>query len=167
MKGTWFLLLLVGLAGCSDNRLSGDTLPEEQPEDFNFRLAYGVSPQTFNEINTIDGTFTKDLVTAGTETTSFLWAEEELAFFYQQFKQLNILDLPRQSKKASSPCSEPFHSYELYLIADEEKYTLSWDSSCSNKALEEWEGFMHKVHDDIIYPSEAYQSLPEAVGGYD
>ncbi|WDF04757.1 MULTISPECIES: hypothetical protein [Shouchella] len=167
MKGIWFLLLLVGLVGCSDSKLSGVSLPEEQPEDFNFRLAYGVSPQTFNEINTIDGTYTKDLVTAGTETASFLWTEEEVAFFYQQFKQLDIFDLPRQSEKASSPCSVPYQSYELYLVADEEEYTLSWDSSCSNKALEEWEAFMHAVGDDIIYPSEAYQSLPEAVGGYD
>ncbi|GAF22028.1 hypothetical protein JCM19047_1758 [Bacillus sp. JCM 19047] len=59
MKGIWFLLLLVGLVGCSDSKLSGVSLPEEQPEDFNFRLAYGVSPQTFNEINTIDGPILK------------------------------------------------------------------------------------------------------------
>ena len=71
-KKQYLLLLFVGmiLVGCGvvyffvkqQNRM-----PDTMPGDFAFDIKFGV--QSRNEINTLQGTFTKDLISNGTVTT--------------------------------------------------------------------------------------------------
>ncbi|UTR05909.1 hypothetical protein MM326_17810 [Alkalihalobacillus sp. LMS6] len=157
------MLIMTFLVACSQH----PSLPEEQPDDFQFHLTYGFGESPTNEINTFDQTFTKDLVQAGTETISFEWTNEQMATFYNQFRDNHVLQLPSESESARAPCTIPYRQYDLHFVVQGEAYRLKWDSECSTDAIDQWEQFMGNVYENMLNPSEAYQLLPDAVGGYD
>lgn len=146
---------------------SHPSLPEEQPDDFQFRLTYGFGEPPVNEINTFDQTFTKDLVQAGTETISFEWTDEQISIFYDQFRDNHVFQLPSESESANAPCTVPYRRYNLFFVAQGKEYRVNWDSECSTDAIDQWEQFVEDVYENMLNPSEAYRLLPDAVGGYD
>lgn len=56
------------------------------PDDFNFSIHFGV--QKRNEINTFDGTVTKDLIADGTATTELTLTKDEMKDIYKKCKTL-------------------------------------------------------------------------------
>ena len=55
--------------------LQAQSSPTDIPEDFGFVLKYGVKAR--NVLDTFEGTFTKDLIRAGTKTTELVLSKVE------------------------------------------------------------------------------------------
>ncbi|WP_391204428.1 hypothetical protein [Psychrobacillus sp. L4] len=60
------------------------------PSDFDFSIHFGV--QKKNEINTFEGTGTKDLIADGTATTELILREEEMKDIYEEMQEINIVE---------------------------------------------------------------------------
>ena len=84
------IFLSIGLLGCqqsgkekeSNNEISKNVptlttknMPKDMPNDFDFSIQFGV--QKKNEINTFEGTVTKDLIADGTVTTEVILTEKK------------------------------------------------------------------------------------------
>ncbi|GAA0342200.1 hypothetical protein GCM10008931_36980 [Oceanobacillus oncorhynchi subsp. oncorhynchi] len=78
-----FMMLTLSLYACSQpetNEPEPETTPVDSvanmPDDFDFSIQFGVGKN--NEINTFEGTVTKDLIENGTATAEISLTEEEM-----------------------------------------------------------------------------------------
>ncbi|SDO49555.1 hypothetical protein [Alkalicoccus daliensis] len=155
---------MIIITACGAQSTETDQLPEEMPEDFEVILQFGMR-QPPNELNTIEETFTKDLITEGPATTEFPLSGEEREFIYTEMREANVLDVAEN--QGGSSCKEPHYSYDLEMTAAGDTYKESWDTSCENPNTNAWESFMDSMMAEIIEPRPEYQELPEPTGGYE
>ena len=144
------------------------------PNGFGFVLMYGVGAK--NIINTFEGTFEKDLITAGTAKTKLNFSDEELKRIYSIMKSINILDY---SSNYNPPYTdnpdpgverlvEPHMTYNLYLKINSKSKDINWkDTNGSDAANAKELRNLFRYIEEIIISKEEYNSLPDAVGGYD
>ncbi|WHT48562.1 hypothetical protein QNH10_01620 [Sporosarcina thermotolerans] len=98
-----FVLLILLLSACNESvsitneeipdsssltETNFEPMPNSIPDDFGFSLQFGITKK--NEINTFNGTFTKDLITAGTVTTDLTLTEEEMVSIYEMMKDVKF-----------------------------------------------------------------------------
>ena len=99
------LFLLIGLLGCQQNgkeeEVNNETsknvtnsptqnMPKDMSGDFDFSIKFGV--QKKNEINTFEGTVTKDLIADGTATTELILTKEEMKDIYGKMQEIYIAE---------------------------------------------------------------------------
>lgn len=168
-RKTFILILAVFvfmLTGCSDNETQNNLMPEEKPSDFYFVLNYGVVPT--NQIDTLKGTFTKDMVTIAPVTTTLILSDEEINEIYTQMRKINILSYPNNFKPESNMFVTPFETYSIKIFFNGIEKSIYWEDenlSKSKKAVELRNLF--KRIEEIIYAKDEYKNLPRAQGGYD
>ncbi|WP_053070498.1 hypothetical protein [Alkalihalobacillus pseudalcaliphilus] len=162
------LLIVLFCSSCvSQDEQSEQGMPAEKPDDFDFSLKYGMG-LNMNELNTYENTYTKDLIEDGTATTELFLTEEEIAYIYEQFRQLGVKDLPHDRATGKYiTCMEPHSTYVLKMTVAEEEFRLKWDTACETPAKIAWEKFVNNLESTIIFVKEEYQQLPEAKGGYE
>src|SRR5665647_2086970 len=102
------ILILILLPGCT--KANDKT---QQVGDFGFTLKYGVGAK--NELNTFEGTFTKDLVIAGTTTTGLRLSNTELNQIYEEMLRIHIMDYPETFKESRNSMVTPFQTYDIYI----------------------------------------------------
>jgi hypothetical protein len=162
-------VLVIILAGCVPNQRPGeipkDQMLSEKPEDFSIILKYGVRAK--NVLNTKDGTFTKDLISAGTETTELKLSNDELALVYDAMQKINIMKYPEVFKPDSSQFVRPYQTYDLTInYAGQDKRVFWEDESLSRgpEATQLREVF-EKIK-SIIECKDEFKRMAEPVGGY-
>ncbi|MDP4142908.1 MAG: hypothetical protein Q8936_00290 [Bacillota bacterium] len=164
------ILLLFTLIGCSEktpsNTVVNSQLPEKKPSDFNFVLNYGVNAK--NQLDTIKGTYTKDLVAAPSVTTPLKLSEKEMNEIYSRMKDINIISYPENFYPKSNMFKTPYDTYSIKIIANGKEKTINWkdESVSDSKEAVQLRGLFIKIH-SIVSEKEEYKKLPRQTGGYD
>ena len=173
-----FILLILVLSACSQSEIKGlepahsdsfASMPEDMPDDFNFSIQFGVGKN--NEINTSEGTVTKDLIEDGTATTEIALTEEEMETIYEEMKEINIVETKEFEPEPvnGTMCStQPHEEDEWEIIIDGETITHSvsgayCDPTNDTKQLIGLRDYIFS----IVRGKEAYKELPNAKGGYE
>ncbi|MDR1184778.1 MAG: hypothetical protein LBK67_08280 [Coriobacteriales bacterium] len=154
-----------------------DVLVDHMPDDFDFVLDYGVLSK--NSIDTYNDTFTKDLVTNGTETISFAIPVDKMQELYAAFREYEISELPDDLNAYAALFIEeesmstvlPASQFVLTYTCDNEIRTITYDAGTrwtTEDPLDPWTrlfGFVEVVC-EYIYGTEEYQNMSPAEGGY-
>lgn len=161
-----FLLFVFILTACSSNDVHNNQLPEEKPSDFNFVLNYGVNAK--NQIDTQKGTYTKDMVTVPSVTTTLKLSDEEINEIYTTMRDINILSCPDNFAPETNRIVEPFKTYSIKIIVNGVEKSIYWkDEHLSEKEeAVKLRDLFKRIHEMII-AKEEYKKLPEPQGGYD
>lgn len=138
-----------------------NTVPQTTvPEDFNLVFKYGVGAK--NELDTFDGTYTKDLVMDPPVTVDFKLSDDELTGIYEKMTDLEVFEITDTAEEGMfiTPCS----SYYLKVQQNSVQKELSWDN-CSGEIDSKLQEFTNYVI-SIIESKDEYKELPDATGGY-
>jgi hypothetical protein len=148
---------------------------------FNIIFRYGVGAR--NELNTFNGTFTKDMVSAPSVTIALDLTPEEMETIVQKMVEIGFFEYPddfsikeRVPENGSLVTERPNKSYYFIVEYGSRRKELRWEdgSTC-------WEVGQEIVVDEkarkleelalliegIIKAKEEYQKLPLEVGGYE
>lgn len=156
------ILSIFAFAGCS----SASSLPDEMPRDFNFILSYGVNGK--NQINTLKGQFTKDMVTNPSVTADLKLSVEEMKSIYNEMKKINILSYPDIYYHKTNTKQTPFYTYSLKVIYNGMEKNIYWEDETVSKSSKSVK--LRKLFNNIeemIINKDEYKKLPDAKGGYD
>jgi hypothetical protein len=142
------------------------SVPDEPgPSEFAFRLAYGVGAK--NVLDTRAGTFTKDLVTAGTATAKLQPTPEVLDGFRARILTMDITKYPPSFDYDRTVMTTPYMTYQLWVWLHGTEYRVCLETeyrTADSRAAVLLE-FVKEVR-QWVESTQAYRSLPAAVGGY-
>lgn len=161
----YILLIAILLVGCNTTSTKNQ-LSLAKPKDFNFVFNYGVGAK--NQLDTIKGQYTKDMVIEPSVSTNLKLTDEEMNTIYSEMMRINILDYPENFKPKNNGFQTPFSTYHIKIIIDGKEKNISWEDeniSQSKEAVQLRELF--KKIQEIIVNKEEFKKLPEAKGGYD
>jgi hypothetical protein len=159
------LLIATLLAGCNSTSTK-NKLPSTKPKDFNFVFSYGVGSK--NQLDTLKGQYTKDMVTEPSVSTNLKLSDEDMDTIYSEIRKINILGYSDSFNPKSNVMQTPYYTYNFKIIADGIEKNISWadkNVSQSKEAVQLRELF--KKIQEIIECKEQYKKLPEAKGGYE
>jgi hypothetical protein len=150
--------------------LIGNPPPDSGPE-FSLIFRYGIGAQP-NELDTLKGTFTKDLITLPPVTTSLTLTREEMEAIYRKMAEIGFFSYPEVFKVNVPPGEAtiivtPFEKYYFEVTAGSRHKTLAWDDEIRN-----YNGQAAQLRSlvqfikGIITAKPEYQVLPQASGGY-
>ena len=169
MKRRWAIMIvlalvaaLLGTVGCS--------APPPSPSNFNLIFKYGVGAR--NELNTFDGTYTKDMIMDPSITVNLSLSKEELDRIYQKMIEINFFGYPDEFSVSVSPGEPagmvtPHLSYYFRVEYDSKVKELRWEDNITNpdKKAEKLRELINLIR-DIIESKEEYKKLPSPRGGY-
>jgi len=149
----WFLASLVPPYDSSQN-----------PVNILFR--FGVEAR--NELDTFNGTFTKDLVIDGTITRRLTLSEGELKQIEQKLVDINFFDLPESFPPHTNRFVTPEDDYYLSVQKGTTVKTVSWNTnsmmdSITEQKLQELTALIQSM----IESNPEYRMLPPANGAYE
>lgn len=142
----------------------------QRPANFELILNYGVGAK--NVVNTVDDTFTKDMIIDPSITTTLVLAPHDLDLIYQKMVEINFFAYADTfAIPIASGCPgggiAPSMSYAFEVVAGDQTKTLEWNDSITNQNTQ-----ADKLRDliklivTIIESKQEYKELPEARGGY-
>ncbi len=159
------LLLSVSLTLIAVIASLQNTDSSSQESDFNLLFRYGVGAK--NELNTFEGTYTKDMVIDTPITTGLILSEEELEQIRQKMIEIDFFnypeDFPPRLDRIVTPCTDYFIRVENGSIVKE----INWNT---NSMLESdiqdnlWQLVGCII--DIVEQRPEYKALPPAKGAY-
>ncbi|MDW0118251.1 hypothetical protein QTL97_15060 [Sporosarcina thermotolerans] len=176
-----FVLLILLLSACNESvsitneeipdsssltETNFEPMPNSIPDDFGFSLQFGITKK--NEINTFNGTFTKDLITAGTVTTDLTLTEEEMVSIYEMMKDVKFAGTKHLIPTVIDCAIEPYGEDEWEVLVNGEiiRHSVS-EAYCKPtddaKQLIELRDYIF----DLIQSKNSYKELPDAEGGYE
>lgn len=140
-------------------------LPEKMPSDFNFVLNYGVNAK--NQLDTLKGTYTKDMVTETSVTTALKFSDEKMNEIYSSMRKINILNYPDNFSPKSNMRQTPFKTYSIKIIVNGKEKNIYWeDENASNsKDAVQLRDLLNAIH-KIVSGKEEYKKLPKPKAGY-
>ncbi|WP_391122714.1 hypothetical protein [Psychrobacillus sp. L3] len=150
------------------NESTAQTMPEIKPNDFGFSIQFGEGKK--NEINTFEGTVTKDLITDGTTTAAVTLTDEEMDEIYEKMKEVNIVETKEftpESIDGTICIQEPHEEDEWKITIDGENIIHSVSGAfceLTNDATQLIE--LRNYVFSIIRSKEEYIELPESKGWY-
>ena len=137
----------------------GNPVLEEGGVEIVFR--YGVG--AINELNTIEGTFTRDMVVDPPITIPLNISENVKSDIYQKALDLDVFNIstePLDENVYVTPCS----SYYIRINTPSEENEAVWDS-CRGDVAEPLINFSNYLI-QTIQSQEEYKALPTPNGGY-
>ena len=153
---------LLGTAGCS--------APPPSPSNFNLIFKYGVGAR--NELNTFDGTYTKDMIMDPPITVNLSLSREELDRIYHKMIEINFFGYPDEFSVSIPPGQSvgmvtPYCSYYFRVEYNSKVKELWWEDNIINQD-EKAEKLREliKLIKDIIESKEEYKKLPSPSSGY-
>lgn len=158
------MLILILFAGCNSTN-EGMEKSYKQANNFNFVLNYGVNAK--NQINTIEGKYTKDMVDGSTVNTNLKLTDEEIDRIYSEMNKISILDYPELFEPKEGVLVTPFESYSLRVIINDKEKHIYWEDKSLSKTKEADQ--LRQLFENIqliIINKDEYKKLPEAKGGY-
>lgn len=141
-------------------------MPVTMPPDFAFSVRFGITGK--NEINTFNGTVTKDLVVKGTAQAELVFTDSELADIYARLRTINIYRELNLEPDSRNCVQTPFDEEHWRIRLDGEERSFYWDEenceiTADAKLMKELRSYIF----ELVKSKPAYLELPEAVGGYD
>jgi len=125
-----------------------------------------------NELNTLKGTYTKDMVSDPSITINLSLYQQELDSSYKKMVEINFFNYPDGFSVSVLPGESvgmitPHSSYYFEVEYGSEVKELRWEDKITNKdgkasRLRE----LIKLIRDVIEAKEEYQKLPEPTSGY-
>lgn len=162
----------------ANNELGREIINADTSDDFNFSINFGTYGK--NCIDTYNSTFTKDLVSDGTETIDFVIPADKMQEFYMAFEEYKISELPddiniaaKSSMGKSQTMIASFNrNYSITYTYKEKTRTIRcndsgpWDAEngppdTRNRLVD----FVSLI-EEYIYSTEEYQNMSPSVGGY-
>jgi hypothetical protein len=140
-------------------------LPENKPNDFDFVFKFGVGAK--NQLDTINGQFTLDMVSQPSVTTNLKLSDEEMNTIYSEMKKINILSYPVNFNPKSNTSQTPFDTYYIIITADGKEKEILWrdeNVSMEKEAVQLRELF--RKLKKIITDKEEFKKLPKPTSGY-
>ncbi|WP_019909568.1 hypothetical protein [Paenibacillus sp. HW567] len=169
------LLIILVLAGCEGAKKSSPisttatpavAMPEQKPADFAFSVRYGVTAK--NEINTFNGTVTKDLVSSGTATANLKLTDAEMTDIYNRMRELNVLGELKLEVEDKACAQVPYVEEHWLIQINGEQRPLDWsEEHCQIPSDARKLKELRNVIVELVTSRSEYQALPEAVGGYE
>ncbi len=149
-------------------RLPEYTAPQDKAtvsQDFGFILRYGVRAR--NELNTLKGTFTKDLILAGNSTTRLKLSGSELQEIYAEMLAMNIVDYPDILREKSQQEVTPYLTYDLTIYYKGTSKQIYWDDQSLSKSPQaiQLRSLLNKII-RMVESKPEYKKMPAAEGGY-
>jgi hypothetical protein len=159
------LLIAFSFVGCNSTSTKNQ-LPESKPKDFNFVFSYGVGSK--NQLDTIKGQYTKDMITEPSVSTNLKLSDEDMNTIYSEIRKINILDYPDNFKPKNNAIQTPYYTYTFKIIANGMEKNISWadENVSESKEAVQLRKLFKKIQ-EIIESKEEYKKLPEGKGGYD
>lgn len=141
-------------------------MPETMPADFAFSVRFGITGK--NEVNTFNGTVTKDLVIKGTAQAELVLTDSEMADIYARLRTINIYRELNLEPDMRNCTKTPFGEEHWQIRLDGEERSFYWDEeNCEITADAEQLKELRSYIFELVKSKPAYLELPEAVGGYD
>jgi hypothetical protein len=154
-------------------RVSDEELSVSKRNDFNFIFRYGVGAK--NELNTFQGTYTKDMILAAPVTTNLSLTPDEMDIISNKMIEIDFFSYPKDFKIVvpegeSYGIVHPSSSYYFRVKYKSEVKELTWDNKDffifykdekADRLVE-----LIKLIINIIETREEYQKLPPPAGRY-
>jgi hypothetical protein len=157
-------LILFSVVGCTLTN-NENQLPNSKPADFNFIFNYGINAK--NQLNTIEGTYTKDMVLEESITTDLKLSDEEMDIIYLAMKDINILNYPENFTPKSNTMLTPYQTYSMKIYFSGKEKSIYWKDENVSKTKEatQLRELFIKI-EEFIYNKEEYKKLPQPKSGY-
>ena len=154
--------LLLGTIGCG----------APTPGDSNFNLIFKYGVGATNELNTFNGTFTKDMIMEPSIKVKLSLSEEELDSIYQKMVEIDFFNYPDRFSVTVPPGESiimvtPYESYYFKVRYDSRVKELWWEDEIKNENIEaDRLRELIELIWSIIQSKEEYKKLPPPKGGY-
>jgi hypothetical protein len=131
----------------------------------NIIFRYGVGAK--NELNTLKGTYTKDLVMDGRATTSMVLSQEELKSIQTELTETGFFSIPENFPSNPSMTVDPQTDYCIIAQEGNQTKEVNW---CNNSLMET--NIQNNLTQLVTYlrsmieQKPEYKSLPAPSGGY-
>ncbi|WP_133305044.1 hypothetical protein [Paenibacillus pinisoli] len=150
-------LLLLSLLSCSP----AEPKQSEQPASFDFVFSYGVMNK--NVLDTVQGTYTKDLVTAGTATTNLSLTDEEMKQVYELMNEIGLWNYPNEIEGMNVI---PASGYHFQILVDGKEQNIHWNGEFNENQTHRGFKRLTSMIIEMVRNKEANQALPESEGYY-
>lgn len=167
LAGTWLTM------GLTDQIEQAKLIKELPGDDIRLIFRYGYGMYTKNELNTLNGTYTKDMVVDPPVTTHLSLSRSELDAIINKMNDINFFSYPdwfavpiRQGGVVGEVT--PFEGYYFKVEYSSGTKELYWDDNITNANAD-----ADKLRDliqlikGIVESKQEYQRLPAPRGGYD
>jgi hypothetical protein len=162
LAGLALALALLCTVGC-DNHQPGES-------DFNLIFKYGVNAR--NELNTFQGTYTKDMIVDPSMTIELSLSEEELDRIYQKMVEIDFFNYPDEFSIPVAPegpvtIVTPYASYYFKVQHNSVIKELWWEDEIvkEDERADRLRALIEFIR-DIVESREEYQKLPQPRSGY-
>jgi hypothetical protein len=142
------------------------------PRESNFNLIFKYGIFAKNELNTFNGTYTKDMVSDPSITVELSLTEEELDSIYEKMIEIDFFNYPDKFSIVPSPNDlvrmvTPYSSYYFKVQYDSRIKELRWEDEILNPDIQA-DKLMELINliRDIIESKDEYKELPEPTSGY-
>ena len=159
-----FIIVIAALPG-----MGGCAAPPPETSNLNLVFRYGVGAK--NELNTFNGTYTRDMVMDPPITVNLSLTEEDLDRIYEKMLEINFFDYPDEFSVSTAGGSfgimTPYSSYYFKVEYDSSIKELRWKDEISypDENADRLRELIQLIR-EIIEAKEEYKSLPEPTGGY-
>jgi len=167
-------IVIIVLSGCNQSNGNAPSMPD----NFNFKIEFGTYGR--NRIDTYNDSFTKDLVSAGTETIDFIIPNDKMQEIYAEFVKYDISGLPNNINAEVKKYIEgeiymewtPSSRYSLTYTCNDEARTIvcedggPWYESGPPDSRNRLVAFVDFIS-QYICSTEEYQNMPPIEGGYE
>jgi hypothetical protein len=159
------LILVVSIAAyIYFQKPSGDSYDSSQ-NVINIIFKYGVGAR--NELNTFEGTYTKDMVMDNPITTRMILSQEELRQIQQKITEIDLFSFPDNFSINPSGEVTPQTDYYIKVQNGSQIKEISWNDnslieSNMQNSLDQFVSYLV----GIIEQKPEYKALPAARGGY-
>jgi len=158
------LLIAFSFVGCNSSSTKNQ-LPTSKPKDFNFVFNYGVSAK--NELDTIKGQYTKDMVTEPSITADLKLSDKEMSEIYFEMLKIDILNYPEEFKPKSNTIQTPFDTYSIRIVANGMEKSIFWsDENVSDTKEAVQLRKLFKKIETMIISKEEFMKLPDPKSHY-
>jgi hypothetical protein len=140
------------------------------PSNYSLIFSYGTG-EVKNELNTIKGTYTKDMISAPPITVNLSLAQEEMDRIYKKMQEIDFFNYPTdfsiQSSGTTTIVSTPSEKYYFKVIDGSRTKEVSWDDKIKNPDIQASKlRELIQLIKSIISSKDEYKALPPASGGY-
>jgi hypothetical protein len=168
-KFTVAILLMLGLVVSVATymylqKLSDDSY-DSSKNVINITFKYGVGAR--NELNTFEGTYTKDLILDDNVTTRMTLSQEELSQIQQKIAEMDLFSFPDNFPLNPSGFVTPQMDYYIKVQNGTQIKEITWSNnslmeSNTKNSLDQLVSFLR----NMIEQKPEYKALPPPRGGY-
>jgi len=147
--------------------LLANNVPEHDSSKnvINIDFKYGVGAK--NELNTFEGTYTKDLIVDGTITTRLILSSEELRQIQQKMIDIGFYNYPNDFPPQPGLRVDPREDYYIKVQNGSTVKEVTWNTeSMIDGSIQDNLGQLVSFLGNIIVQKPEYKMLPTTKGGY-